>query len=236
MFIYPSLWINSQSKICTLSYQHKLLLFCGDIKSLPGLIRLNTQRDSLLICRGFKLFHQNVRGLHAKLNQITVFLCGRDIDFSTLSETHTQNTDNFEIFSIPGYHYIDESRTTATGGVVALYILDKHNFVRRKDFLMETESIWIEIRIKMSKIIHLCLTYRPLDSSLHLIDNFANIISSMLTLDIKENTEIILMTDLNIDHLNNTDHREIKDIFLLHGLMQIIKSLTCYDLHHNSSS
>ena len=87
MFIYPSLWINSQSKICTLSYQHKLLLFCGDIKSLPGPIRLNTQRDSLLICRGFKLFHQNVRGLHAKLNQITVFLCGRDIDFSTLSKT-----------------------------------------------------------------------------------------------------------------------------------------------------
>ena len=35
----------------------------------------------------------------------------------------------------------------------------------------------------------------------------------------KENTEIILMGDLDINYLNNTDHREIKDIFLLHGLM-----------------
>ena len=33
-----------------------------------------------------------------------------------------------------------------------------------------------------------------------------------------------------------TDHHEIKDIFLLHGLTQIIKSPTRYDLHYNSSS
>ena len=52
----------------------------------------------------------------------------------------------------------------------------------------------------------------------------------------KENTEIILMGDLNINHLNNTDHREIEDIFLLHDLTQIIKSPTRYDLHGNSSS
>ena len=52
----------------------------------------------------------------------------------------------------------------------------------------------------------------------------------------KETTEIILMGDLNITYLNNTDHREIKDIFLLHGLTQIIKPLMRYDLHHNSSS
>ena len=39
----------------------------------------------------------------------------------------------------------------------------------------------------------------------------------------KENIEIILMGDLNINYLNNTDHSEIKDIFQLHGLTQIIK-------------
>ena len=52
----------------------------------------------------------------------------------------------------------------------------------------------------------------------------------------KENTKINLMGDLNINYLNNTDHRAIKYIFLLYGLMQIIKSPTRYDLHHNSSS
>ena len=48
----------------------------------------------------------------------------------------------------------------------------------------------------------------------------------MLSMASKENTEIILMGDLNINFFDNTDHREIKDIFLLHGLTQIIKSPT----------
>ena len=130
-----------------------LLLLCGDIESLPGSVRHNSRRDSsLLTCRGLKLFHQNVRGLHAKLNLITVFLRVMDIDFLTLSETHTNNTSNLEIFSIMGYHYIGNSRTTGTGGGVGLYISDKHGFVRRKDLeLTEIESIWIEIRIKKPK-------------------------------------------------------------------------------------
>ena len=124
-----------------------LLLLCGDTKSLPGPISHNPSQDSsLLTCKGLKFFHQNIRGFHAKLNLITVFLWGRDIDFLTLSKTHTQDTSNFEIFSIPGYHYIGKSRTTGTGGGVVLYISDKHNYVRRKDLeLLETESIWIEI-------------------------------------------------------------------------------------------
>ena len=150
-----------------------------------------------------------------------------------MCETHTQDTDKFEIFSTPGYHYIDKSRTTCIGGGVALYVLYKHNFVRRKDLeLLEIESIWIEIRIKKSKNILLCTTHRPPDSTLHLTDNFANIFSKyVLSITTKENTEIILMGDLNINFLNNTDHREIKNIFLLHSLTQIIKSLTRYNLH-----
>ena len=184
-----------------------------------------------------QVISSNVRGLHTKLNLITIFLRGRDINFLTLSETHTQKTDNFEILSIPGYHYIGKSETTGTGGGVGPYISDKHDFVRKKDLeLMEIESIWIEIRIKKSKNVLLCTTYRPPDSSLHLTDNFADIFSNILSTDSKENIEIILISDLNINYLNNTDHYKIKNIFLPHGLTPIIKSPTRYDLHHKSSS
>lgn len=51
-----------------------------------------TGRDSLLICGGLKLFHQNVKSIHAKLNPITVFLRGKDIDFLKLSKTQTLKT------------------------------------------------------------------------------------------------------------------------------------------------
>ena len=109
-----------------------------------------------------------MKGLHAKVNLITVFLCGRNIDFLTLSETRTQDIDNFEIFSIPWYHYIGKSGTTGTGGGVGPHILDKHDFARRENLeLTEVESIWIEIRIKKSKNILLCTTCRPPDLSLH---------------------------------------------------------------------
>ena len=50
-----------------------------------------TGRDSLLICGGLKLFHQNVKSIHAKLNPITVFLRGRNI-ILTLSKTQTLKT------------------------------------------------------------------------------------------------------------------------------------------------
>ena len=59
-----------------------------------------------------------------------------------------------------------------------------------------------------------------MDSSLHLTDNFVNKFCNML-----------LMAPIN--YLNNTNYCEIKDIFLLCGLMPIIKSPTHYDLHHN---
>ena len=152
--------------MCVVAFMWRYRIFTGPI-------RHNTRRDSLLTCRGLKLFHQNVRGLHAKLNLITVFLRGRIINFLTLSETHTQDTGKFEIFSIPGYHYIGKSRTTGTGGGVGLYISNKHDFARRKDFeLPEIESIWIEIRIKKSKNIILCATYRSPDSALHLTNKY----------------------------------------------------------------
>lgn len=75
-----------------------------------------------------------------------------------------------------------------------------------------------------------------MDSSLHLTDNFANKFCNMLLMTPKENIKIILMGDLSINYLNNTNYCEIKDIFLLCGLTPIIKSPMHYDLDHNSSS
>ena len=105
---------------------------------------------------------------------------------------------------------------TGTGGRLGLYISGKHNFVRRK-YLLRVQHI----------------DRHSMDSSLHLTDNFVNKFCNMLLMAPKENTKIILMGDLSINYLNNTNYCEIKDIFLLCGLMPIIKSPTHYDLHHN---
>ena len=56
----------------------------------------------------------------------------------------------------------------------------------------------------------------------------------MLPMATKENTEVILMGDLNINYLNNTDHREIKGISPLRGLAQCTPYIIY--IHHNSSN
>ena len=102
--------------------------------------------------------------------------------------------------------------------------------------LDEMELIWIEIRVKNSKNILLCIMYKPPDSSTHLTKIFTNSLRNMLSVATKEKKELILLGDLNVNYLSNADHKEIKELFLLYGLSQVIKSATRYDLHHQTSS
>ena len=50
----------------------------------------------------------------------------------------------------------------------------------------------------------------------------------------KKNTEVILVGDLNINYLNNTDHREVKGISPLRDLTQCTPYIIY--IHHNSSN
>ena len=73
-FIYPSLWVNSRNKVCTLSYQHKsCCCFYLETSNLYQVQSDITHDEILLTCRGLKLFHQNLRGLHANRVEISIF-------------------------------------------------------------------------------------------------------------------------------------------------------------------
>ena len=136
-FIDGSLWNNGRK------YQLKsscilLLVLAGDIELNPG-PRQVPELDQLFSCKGFNIFHQNLRGLHAHLELITEFLTERkNADILTLSETHTQDTDNFLVFDIPGFTFIGKSRKSGKGGGVGMYIADKHDFIRREDLGIES--------------------------------------------------------------------------------------------------
>ena len=136
-FTDGSLWNNGRK------YQLKsscilLLVLAGDIELNPG-PRQVPELDQLFSCKGFNIFHQNLRGLHAHLELITEFLTERkNADILTLSETHTQDTDNFLVFDIPGFTFIGKSRKSGKGGGVGMYIADKHDFIRREDLGIES--------------------------------------------------------------------------------------------------
>ena len=97
-------------------------MLAGDIELNPGASQV-PELDQLFSCKEFKIFHQNVRGLHAHLELITEFLTEKkNTVILTLSETHTQDTDNFLTFDIPGFTFIGKSRKSGKGGGVGICI------------------------------------------------------------------------------------------------------------------
>ena len=175
-FIDGSLWNNGRKYRLKSSFI-LLLVLAGDIELNPG-PRQVPELDQLFSCKGFKIFHQNGLGLHAHLELITEFLTERkNTDILTLSETHTQDTDNFLVFDILGFTFIGKSRKSGEGGGVGMYTADKHNFTHREDLEAQgIESIFIDLQIKNSKNMLISTFYKPpthqFISQIYLIDYF----------------------------------------------------------------
>ena len=235
-FIDGSLWNNGR-KYRLKSFFILLLMLAGYIELNPD-PREVPELDQLFSRKGFKIFHQNVHGLHAHLELITVFSIERkNTNILTLSETHTQGTDNFLVFDIPEFTFIRKSRKSGKGGGVGMYIADKHDFIRREDLEAEgIESIFIDLLIKNLKNMLILTFYRHLDLSIYLSNIFDQLLQIKLSLATKENKDLILLGDLNVKYSSKQDHKEMKDIFKLNGMPQVINDDSRFDIHHNTST
>jgi hypothetical protein len=113
------------------------------------------------------------------------------------------------------------------GGGVYVYIRDDLNFQRRTDLESQfIEAVWIEIVIKKSQSILICIAYRPPNSSNYLNKNFDNEFNDMLTTASMDNKEIIHSRDMNCDYSKRSDNRNLKDIIKINGLKQMITEPT----------
>ena len=90
----------------------------------------------------------------------------------------------------------------------------------------DIEVLWIEICPKCSKGILIASVYCPPDSSKHLHKDFNKLFDSMLTKAMIELKETILLGDMNANFLDNKDNRDLKSIFNMHGLKQMIRQPT----------
>ena len=220
LFIYKPLRVKPQkSCMCLL-----LLLMCGDIESQPGPVSNIPQLRDICSRRGLTIFHQNIRGLQGKFDEISYFLQNHKIDILTLNELFINNQQL--TFSIPGFTFLYKNRKSGTGGGVGIYVRNGIDFVRKTELENdEMESIFIEIRPKSSKTFIIGTIYRPPESSKHLSKNFESILSTNLKDIDNRNTETIIMGDLNVDYLKQNNH-SIKNIFQLNGFCQLIKTPT----------
>ena len=120
-----------------------------------------------------------------------------------VSETwlHKSNPD---LFNIPGYHFISNSREHKLGGVFGLYIQSDMNFKLRIDLQSSDnslyESVFVEIMRPHGKNIIVGCLYRPPDASLNDFNRSVEDIMSAISF---ENKLSYIMGDFDINFPNS---------------------------------
>ena len=166
---------TTKKSVCSL-----LLLLCGDIESPPGPTN-DSEFKTLISKKGINFYHQSIIGLYGKINEVREILLSYNFHIFSLSETSMSENVHNAFFDIRGYSFIRRDRKSGHGGGVGLYIRDGINFARRIDLENdETESLWVEIRLKNTKPFISGTIYKPPDSSKHLSKNFNFFLSKTL--------------------------------------------------------
>ena len=225
-FLYGILKTNIQTKkvfttkLSRFSYLLMLLFLSGDIEICPG--PQNTLWD-FCKSRRFKIVHQNVRGILNSHHLLESFVHKTKIDVICISKTHINAgdiCDKSNLYSLPGYVFLQQNRNVDTGGGVGIFLKHEIKFKRRYDLANHLESLWIEICLKNSKSVLIGCYYRPPEGSNYLINSFSEVFEEQLTNVVKTNKEIIILGNFNIDY-SRTDNRDFKSLRNIFGLKQV---------------
>ena len=131
------------TKLSRFTYLLMLLLLGGDIEICP--VPQNTLLD-FCKSRGFKIVHQNIRGILSNHHLLESFVNKTEskIDVICVSETHIKEgdiCDNSNLYSLPGYVFLQRNRNVGTGGGVGIFLRHEIKFKRRYDFQNHLESL-----------------------------------------------------------------------------------------------
>ena len=199
-----------------------LLIFC-----IPDTTNAKLVED-FFKTKGLKLLHLNVRGLLSNFTNLQKFIHdNKSIDIFAVTETHINDNSEEKLFIITNYSFIAKSRSTGKGGGVGIYVKNNLEFERRTDLEGKTcECIWIEIFIKHSKSLLIACYYRPPNSSKHLSKNFTIEFNESLITAQKEQKEVIILGDFNVNYMSEGDNKDIKSIIDINGFEQIVNEPT----------
>ena len=206
-----------------------LLLISGDIHPCPGPITIQ-EINHFCKSTGLKCFHQNIRGLQGKYDEVkNILIHCKKVDIFSLSEIFI-NDDTAIDFEIPGYELIKLPRKNGPGGGVGLYIRDQIPFVEREDLDdpddPDIEGTWIEIFLDSTKSFIFCVAYRSLDTSEYLPKEFTTKLRKKIELVNKEKKEVIIMGDFNTNYLVKDDRYRMKEMFMVNAFTQLIETAT----------
>ena len=161
--------------------------------------------QKLKIHKNFNIFHSNVNGLETKLGTLENFLGGSKSAMDVIAITETSEHNDLSFISnvnIDGYSLFSTPTNSSRGGT-ALYVRKDLDSFERDDLKIQNpdfEGVWVEIKNDNSKNIVCGSLYRhPRQNS----ESFFKYIDLVLSTITKENKEIYICGDFNIDLLKS---------------------------------
>ena len=161
------------------------------------------------------ILHINCRSIKKNFDAIKDFVNLISGKLTALALTETWLSKYTEdVFTLPGYQFISNSRSDKGGGGVGLFICDSLNFVIRSDLCRMTafiESIFIELpQVGLNNIVIGCV-YRPPNSDVTLFnEEFGKILDNLTT---GKEKLLFVAGDYNLDLLKFTNHQPT-EVFL----------------------
>lgn len=184
--------------------------------------------QKLKIEKDLNIFHANVNGLESKFDNLHSFLAGSKSAMDIIAITETSEQDDHSFISnvdMDGYHPLFSTPTLSKKGGTALYVNSNFNAFERVDLKIQDidyESTWVEIKNSSSKnIVCGCIYRHPRQN----ISKFLDHLDSTLCKLSKENKEIYICGDFNIDLLKIDSVKSNLDFFNLlnsYGLLPFI--------------
>ena len=170
-------------------------------------------------CKAFSIFHSNVNGLGCHSDILNEFLVQSKFQFDALciSETTLKNDDVLaDHEKLSGYNKYFHTNTLTSKGGVAIFIKDKFDSMckERIDIKIkekEFEAVWVEIDIPSSKNIVIGCVYRH--PHINNLEEFSEYMSKTLKKPNKENKEIYISGDYNLDLLQYVKKPKIQEFY-----------------------
>jgi len=176
--------------------------------------RNNSSKNSADIKDPFRVFHQNIRGLRGKMDELGLHFLDGALHVICLTEHHLMDYETDKV-SIPKYKLgAKYCRLSLKNGGVCIYALDSltydNNDLTNYSKDQDLEICVIKLNTLLNNIIILCLYRAP-------VGNFKNFLDTMeKTLDLlhKPNTEFIICGDININYMEASNNRKSLDNLL----------------------
>jgi hypothetical protein len=207
-----------------------------DIKEMIDLLKEKRQ--------SFNILSLNCQSLNAKFDQLQILIKHLETENIQLAAICLQETwiapgSNDTFFHLPGYNFISQHSICSSHSGTAIYLQDKYEYdmlpIYNHNKIWEGQFLKIT-NLQQTKAITLGNIYRPPTDLVQSRNKFTEDLNNILTKLEKQNNEVIICGDFNIDLLKVNTKKSNADFYDLITSSGFFPKITLPTRVNNQSS